>query len=209
MSGDDDSLAAAVATMRRLDELSLQRACVGPNSAAVLAAALRPSVGTLQQLDLSHCRIGKAGLAALAEALRLCRRLAVLDLSANALPSAAGRMLADALETAAAPLRVLRLNANALGDGGLAALAPLLRRLAPTLGELDVRNNGLRGTSGGVLAAAIADLHELTALGASTRELGGDGTAALAAAQHGHRALCVIRVGHGERNRHPFSCHVE
>jgi hypothetical protein len=55
----------------------------------------------------------------------------------------------------------------------------------------------------------IGDLRELTTLGASTRELGDDGSAALAAAQRGHRALYTIRVCRGERTRHPFSCHVD
>ncbi|KAI3436549.1 hypothetical protein D9Q98_005965 [Chlorella vulgaris] len=182
-----DSFGAAAS----LQQLHLQRCCLGPEAAAALAPALPSalqvlnlagntigsrgalalaaamtagSVPQLHKLVLCDCGLGDDGIAAVAAALGATAAGSLtLDLSGNTAGSAAMAALA------AAPLTALCLHDCKLGGpgGGAVELTALLAQPASfaQLKELDLSGNGLEASQlQALLKAAMADAGSLPCL---------------------------------------------
>jgi len=110
--------------------------------ASQLATVLRQRT-SLTSLDLSHSRVGAAGVALLSDALALNATLKQLDLRRNHLGGESARALARALESNGA-LEVLNLAQNDFdAQAGKVLAAALL--LNSTLRHLDLSENQLSG----------------------------------------------------------------
>jgi Ran GTPase-activating protein (RanGAP) involved in mRNA processing and transport len=185
------ALADTFGAAASLQQLHLQRCCLGPEAAAALAPALPSalqvlnlagntigsrgalalaaamtagSVPQLHKLVLCDCGLGDDGIAAVAAALGATAAGSLaLDLSGNTAGSAAMAALA------AAPLTALCLHDCKLGGpgGGAVELTALLAQPASfaQLKELDLSGNGLEASQLlAVLEAAMADAGSLPCL---------------------------------------------
>ncbi|WIA22055.1 hypothetical protein OEZ85_004400 [Tetradesmus obliquus] len=94
----------------------------------VLSLAAAPSIGQLQQLDLSHNDLGPAAAPGLAELLAKATSLQHLKLKSTQLQDDGVIGTAEGLLSASAGLRLLDLSSNQLNSTGLAALAAALAR---------------------------------------------------------------------------------
>ncbi|KAF6260206.1 hypothetical protein COO60DRAFT_916077 [Scenedesmus sp. NREL 46B-D3] len=108
----------------------LQLAACELTHQGVLSLADAPSIGQLQQLDLSHNALGPAAGAGLADLLAKATRLQHLKLKGTQLQDEGVGGVADGLLTATAGLALLDLSSNQLSSAGVAALAAALGRRA-------------------------------------------------------------------------------
>ena len=126
------SLSMLVRESPALRILKLKENGIGSKGAADLASAVANA--PLEDLDLSHNRLGDAGAHELATALEhpACS-LRVLDLACNAITSLGSRRLAAALRSNGAleSLRVLAISLRREEEAGLVALERGLQSAAP------------------------------------------------------------------------------
>lgn len=173
-------------------------AVVGHGPAGTAGLGARVAAGQLRELVLTHCKLRKADVEALADAA--CHpgsRLHTLCLRYNEwrshpaprIGAEMGRVLGSA--TAPGALRVLRLWANELGDEGVGALAAGLRGNA-ALEELDVSANDVQLDGARALGAALALNRRLQTLNLISNNLGDKGAAALAEGVGGNGALRTL-----------------
>jgi hypothetical protein len=100
------------------------------------------SVGALETLELSHNRIGDAGLIAVLDALTDCApMLRTLWLDDNVIGLRGAERLADFLKVNSS-LAILGLGSNNFGDAGVVCIAEALAS-SGTLRELKLKNNAL------------------------------------------------------------------
>lgn len=135
---------------------SIKVCAIEPAQVTALAEALKESSAinsTLVTLDLSGCRIGAAGAAAIATVLETSSALTTLDLTKNNIRSVGATAIATALEGNNA-LTTLGLANNNIGNEGAVALATALERndRLTTLGLAD-NNIGDEGATALTVAA--------------------------------------------------------
>jgi hypothetical protein len=142
------ALGAALRTSR-LKRLGLALNPIGPEGGRHLAAALKSTQTTLEFLDLSNCQIGDGGAIAIGAALRGNTALRELRLYGNGIGRAGAAALADAVRINPVALRVLNLRLNELdataGEDLLHAVrhAKTTPEAGPGLERLHVEHNGV------------------------------------------------------------------
>lgn len=133
-------LAPALRCTAKLQQLQLQHNVLGDAGMVVIAPTLA-QLPLFQRLKLSSNRLGAAAMAALQPVLASQGGpLQTLNLSCNDLGKAAAAALAAALRSASG-LQGLNLMGTRLGPDEMAALAPTIGNLAPTLRSLQLADN--------------------------------------------------------------------
>lgn len=165
-AADSSTLSDLFDAMRRLPallQLDMSNNSIDSDTAAVLAAALQPS---LHFLDIRGNPMGPDGMRAFVDALRALPFLRRLDVSCCDMGPEGARVLAAILSEAQRPsLESLSLGSNDAGAEGVSALAAALGRgCAPRLTSLHLGRNDMGAEGARALAGALLALPQLTEL---------------------------------------------
>ncbi|KAF8055831.1 EGY2 [Scenedesmus sp. PABB004] len=200
--GDEGLDALATALQARgapLKLLDVGNNSLSAASAAPLARLLHSAAGSLVELNAYMNELGDAGLAALAPALKDCKRLSHLDLGGNDAGPEGAAALAGALVSHPS-LTLLELGYNPLGPGGAATIAGAFKHDT----KLETLKLGWCKVGGGEGARALADLlmfnTTLTQLDLRGNGLGNDGAILLSRGLRSaeSRALGELDLGYNE-----------
>jgi len=112
----------------RLTRLVIHHAYFGDGGVAHLANALAQPGCILEDLHLAGVHMGDEGAKALGDALRVNRKLDLLNIENNCITDRGAIALADALEHDNTTLMELKLGSNAIGSAGCAALLAVFSR---------------------------------------------------------------------------------
>ena len=134
-------LGGALRRNRALTTLDLSYNTLGETGGQAISRPLGAETCVLVHLKLVHTELGEVGVAAVAHALSMNRRLETLDLSENMLYHPAARHLGRMLLQNEA-LRALNLRTNNLTAKGAVLLAEALKHNS-SLTTLDVSSNGV------------------------------------------------------------------
>mmetsp|Transcript_62872 Transcript_62872/g.154639 ORF Transcript_62872/g.154639 Transcript_62872/m.154639 type:complete len:797 (+) Transcript_62872:213-2603(+) len=209
-------LASSVAKAESLNQLMLAGNSITYEGAACIAAAVTPSLETLQMeynslactgcapvaslllhapfitdLNLSNNKIGTDGAASLARGLSTLEGLAKLDMSGNEIGDAGCEFIASSISTQ--PLQKLDLSQNKCTDDACEALSRSLsgstsvQRLVLNLKQNDIATRGCVAL-GELLASGI----NLTALNLTTNRVENPGCTALAKGLRGSETLRIL-----------------
>ena len=163
--------------LKCIEEMHFQGNNLGAKGAVALADGLK-SCSNLKVLNLSTNNIDAEGAVALADGLKSCSNLKVLNLSTNNIDAEGAVALADGLKSCSI-LRNLYLPTNNIGAEGAVALADGLKSCS-NLRILDLTTNNIGAEGAVALADGLKSCSNLRALVLSANNIGAKGAVALA-----------------------------
>ncbi|XP_068724109.1 protein NLRC3-like [Montipora capricornis] len=148
----------------------------------------------LTTLNLSHARIGAAGVKSLSEALIVNTCLTTLNLSRTRIGGAGAEAISGALKDNTC-LTTLNLSQNRIGDAGAASLSEALE-VNTCLTTLDLFENEIGTAGADSLSVALEVNTSLTTLGLCENEIGTGGANSLSVALEVNTCLTTLDLNH-------------
>ncbi|XP_068696354.1 protein NLRC3-like [Montipora foliosa] len=176
-----------------LTTLNLSHARIGAAGVKSLSEALIVNT-CLTTLDLSDNKIGAAGAESLSGALKVNTCLTTLNLSRTRIGGAGAEAISGALKEKTC-LTTLNLSQNRIGDAGAASLSEALE-VNTCLTTLDLFENEIGTAGADSLSVALEVNTSLTTLGLFENEIGTGGANSLSVALEVNTCLTTLDLNH-------------